>query len=80
MKQVVLKRFLKKYREVAMTIASSKMELLALVNGFEPLTYLTKNSISGVIGSPKPTYGVPKHILKFVHVIKAVHKLKKPTP
>ena len=56
MKQVVLERFLKKYREVAMTIASSKMELLALVNGFGPLTYLTKNSISGVMGSPKPTY------------------------
>ena len=51
MKQVALEGFLKKHRDVSMTIATSKMELfVSLVSSFQPLTNFTKNPNIGAIG------------------------------
>ena len=50
MKQVALKGFLEKHRDVSRTIATATMELfVALVSSFKPLTDFTKNPNIGAM-------------------------------
>ena len=62
MKNVVLEGFLKKHRDVSMTIATANMELfVALVSSFQPLTNFTKNPSIGaivVLNAPLEYYNV----------------------
>ena len=62
MKQVAMKRILKKNRDVSGTIATPKTELfVALVSDFELLTSFTKNStaaVTRVLNSPLEYYNL----------------------
>ena len=53
MKQVALKGFLKKHRDVSRTIATAKIELFViLVSSFQSLTNFTKIPNIGAMGVP----------------------------
>ena len=62
MKQVALKGFPKKYRDVSRTIVTAKTELfVASVSSFQPLTSFTKNpyiGATGVLNAPLEYYNV----------------------
>ena len=68
MKQVALKSFLKKHRDVSRTIATTKMEFfVALVSSFQLLTNFTKNPNIGAMGflnAPLGYYNVFRNLCR----------------